>query len=302
MILYAGTGRQMNRHILVFGNGLIGSAINSALRSQHRWERHIVAWPWHERSGRQLAASLSIDLIRESHRIDLVWAAGTSGFGSTDADMALETDHLSEVAELAVILAKRSDQFIFHLFSSLGGLCEGQRLIDRKAAPSPRRAYGLGKMRQEQLVDGLGDHIVPRVYRPSSVYGVAHRGRRGLFASAAMAMLQQKPLTVYGSANTLRDYVFARDIGTYVARLMTEQTVESDTVILASGKPTTVTEAIFAMETLFGRRLYCRYESSPHNSLDMTVRMSALPSALPHTALSVGIASVLQHVARSLAR
>lgn len=301
MISYTAAGRRGPRKVLLFGNGLIGSAIDGALRGQRRWEARTVAWRWTDRAQRAAAAMDLFEGVDQSERVDLIWAAGVSGFGSSDHEMSQETDHVAEVAKLAVQLTHRSDHVAFHLFSSLGGLYEGQCAIERESVANPRRPYGRAKLCQESLIKNIGHGIIPRIYRPSSVYGIAQHGRRGLFAAIAAAIVQQKPLTIYGSANTLRDYVFAQDIGTYIAHTLAADTIAPATEVLASGKPTSVAEAIFAMETQFGRRLYCRFDSAPHNSLDMTVRMSALPQNLPRTALPIGIASVFFNVSRSLA-
>lgn len=299
MIRYAAAAGGEARQVLLFGSGLIGSAIDRALIRQHRWSAEALAWPWSDHAERIRSAS-RIAAEGDFARTDIVWAAGVSGFGSSDEDMARETALVGEVAELAGALARRSDRTVFHLVSSLGGLFEGQRGINPQSRPAPRRAYGRGKLAQEALAQSLGPAVAARIYRPSSVYGTARRGRRGLFTAIVAAMVQQKPLTISGSANTLRDYVFAEDVAQYLTGLIASACSEPGIDIVASGKPTSVAEAIFAIEAQFGRRLYCRYDSDPNNALDMTVRLSALPPSLPRTALPIGIAAVMQSVTRSL--
>lgn len=298
MIRYVKNSCDGPRAVLLFGNGLIGSAIDEALRQQYGWQAKSSGWLWSDRDQRVCAASLLARESPEMVRTDLIWAAGISGFGSSDADMKQETDHVAEIAELAVALGQRSEHVTFHLFSSLGGLFEGQSAIDGASSPHARRPYGRAKLRQEQLVRGLGNSIVPRIYRPSSVYGVAQHGRRGLFAALIAATLQQKPITIYGSANTLRDYVFARDIAAYVVNGVSDDQAAPVTEVLASGKPTSISEAVVTIEQHLGRRLYFRYDSAPHNSLNMTVRFGTPPPTLPRTPLTLGVASVLQSAAR----
>lgn len=300
MIWQTRSGRGNPHHALIFGGGLIGSAINDALRQQQQWASRVVPWSWGDGAQRAAVGQSLLAQMSDAGRIDVVWAAGVSGFASTNEDMDLEHRLMSETADLACHLATPSRQVVFHLFSSLGGLFEGQSPIDRDTVALARRSYGEGKIRQEQMIGSLGKGIITRIYRPSSVYGFAPNGRRGLFSAVVDAISRNKTLTVYGSANTLRDYVFAPDIGDYVARNLIDDNISSSIDILASGKPTALSEAIFMIETMFNKRLYCRYDSAPHNSLDLTVRMSAIPKALRRTPLPEGIFSIFRGMAREL--
>lgn len=299
MILYERDADGEKRHILLFGSGLIGSAIDAAVRRQRRWAARPVAWSWHDRVQRATVAAEISRRIKGASRIDIIWAAGISGFASGDPDMAAETAQVGEILALTRQLAQTNDQLVFHLFSSLGGLYEGQRSIGSQSAAIAKRPYGRGKIEQERLVGALGGNITPRIYRPSSVYGYTSGGRRGLFATMIASMIAYRPIEIYGSAHTLRDYVFAPDIGAFVAHSL-EMAPTRATELVASGKPTSVTETIATLERLVDRRALCRYASAPHNALDMTVQRIALPAALPRTPLLVGIASVFQQMSRSL--
>lgn len=300
MKLYTRQAHANARYLLLFGSGLIGSAIDWALRKQQLWSVESLQWQWNDPDQRAAVAAFLPTRITDAERVDIIWAAGVSGFGSSDSDMELETAQLAEVAQVAYALTGHCGQIVFHLLSSMGGLHEGQRGIGVHSAPAARRAYGRGKLAQEQLVMSLGHRIVPQIYRASSVYGYTRTGRRGLFAAMIAAMLQHRPINVYGSACTLRDYVYAPDIATFIANAVADPPVLAAPKFLASGKPTSVIEAVATLERLLERRLYCRYDSAPHNALDMTVQMSALPVGLPRTPLSIGVASVARDISRNL--
>lgn len=301
MISFCRQTEHHKQHMLLFGSGLIGSAIRDAICKAPAWRAVRMNWMWNDPIQRQLVAAQIETAVSGSERIDIVWAAGISGFASTEADMAAESAHVAEIAGLAQKLATRGHQIVFHLFSSLGGLHEGQCAIGPQSVAVTRRPYGRGKQTQESLIEKLGSTstIFPRIYRPSSVFGYARAGRRGLFATMIASMLSYRPIEIYGSVHTLRDYVFAPDIGVFVGETL-DRPPSAALEFIASGKPTSVTEAITVIEQLLDRRAFCRYSSAPHNMLDMTVHRAAIPASLPRTPILIGVASVLQHMSRSV--
>lgn len=287
--------------MLLFGSGLIGSAVAQSLCSAG-WSDQSLPWDWNDRAQRDAQSTVLSTSVGDATRIDIIWAAGVSGFASSTADMQAETMHVEEVASMARVLAQRSACVTFHLFSSIGGLHEGQSRIGPGSPTSARRPYGEGKLAQESHVLALADFkIVPRVYRLSSVYGYARNGRRGLFPAMIAAMLRNRSLVVFGAPSTLRDYVFANDIGDYIATTLDGSSFPSEPSVefLASGKPTSLDEAIVAVEAEVGRRLYRRFMSSPHNSANITVKMSARPREMPRTPLAMGLSLMHHRMLRS---
>jgi len=289
-----------NRHYLVFGGGLVGAAIDEAIARGGHWQATAMRWDWTDADQRRAQLAALPGLMGESARIDIIWAAGVSGFSSTDADMATETGHVAEVAALARTLSDQCPIVAFHLFSSIGGLFEGQSWIGAESQPRALRPYGRGKLEQEAMVLDLAPGIVPRIYRPSSVYGFTPNGRRGLFAAIIASTLTNRPAVIFGSPHTLRDYVFAQDIGDFLAGTLARPLTGETVMLLASGKPTSLSEAIATIEAQIGRRYYGRFDKAPHNALDMTVRMTALPPGLRRTPLRLGINLVHQSMLRSL--
>ena len=300
MIRYSRKGEAGPQEVLLFGSGLIGSEVDAALLRQRCWQRSTQSWYWSNEARRKSDAIKLVKNFGRVERIDVIWSAGISGFASCDLQMDHETTCLAEIAQVASALADRCGSVYFHLISSLGALFEGHSAIDKYSTPYARRPYGRAKLQQEELIQELSDRIIPKIYRPSSVYGGAKHGRRGLFTAIMAAVIQQRTLTIYGSAQTLRDYVFARDIGTYIANRINDDNAQPVNEILASGRPTSISEAISNVETQLSRRLYFRFATAPHNSLDMTVRPSSIPQMLPRTSLSIGIACVHQAVYRGM--
>jgi len=298
--LYRSCGKDAKRAVLLFGGGLVGSAIADALERQGLWALETIRWDWIDSEQRQRQAAAFVDNLTACERIDVVWAAGTSGFPSIPEQMAQEAAHVAEVLDLTARLRQRASSAVFHLFSSLGGLFEGQSWIDNDSQPFVHRPYGDGKAKQEAMVRAMQPDVVARIYRPSSVYGYTPRGRRGLFSAIIASILTSRPAVIFGSPHTIRDYVLAADIGDFVAQELGREAIGERVHIVASGKPTSLIEAIGIIEDELGRRYYGRFDKAPHNTLDMTVRVSALPPDLRRTSLRFGISLVHQSMMRNL--
>lgn len=298
MKLLTASGRP--HRVALFGSGLIGSAIEERLRQYEAWTVQVRPYSWNEDERRraeltalmdELAASPSGSALGRPRR-SIVWAAGVSGFGASEEQMSQEVGMIAELCEAANALASGHPTLDlgFHLISSGGGLFEGKTQINRRTEPLPLRPYGRGKLRQEHIVRAMEPGISKQIYRPSSVYGFKPSARLGLFATLIMNALANKPTLISGKERTIRDYIFVRDIGDFVARKLLETRGGDAIHILASGKPTTMFEVIASIERLVRRPLYRRFESKPSNARDISFAQSGLPADLIPTPLYVGLA------------
>ena len=287
---------------LLFGTGLIGNSVASALRRGSATARQRqLDWNWSDLDAAAVSvvetAAIESLAAREGSHLSVIWAAGRSGFGTSVEGMTEEYDAFRNVLDTArrvgakLHLARRA----FVHVSSAGGLFEGQVACDRNSTPRPLRPYAEGKLAQEDLVRAdrsLGHrHIV----RPSSVYGYVPGARRGLIPVLVAAGTLSRTAKIFGALKTQRDYVFAPDIGRFVARRVVADTGDRDpgeveTALLASGRPATVFEIIHLIETYIGGPLHLEVDPRPDNARDNTFLPSALPADFRPTGLAEGIA------------
>lgn len=296
---FEGTATTRSQIVMVFGSGLVGSSIVNVLRRSGRPSyTQSQRWSWPIPTSTQTRAveaviKAYIDHQPSSH-ITTVWAAGRSGFGSSEEDMSSEYQAFCGVRTLArkVALTNEAITNSFIHISSAGGLFEGQIACGKDAVPQPIRAYGHGKLQQEAaLVEDseLGHRLI---VRPSSVFGYVPQGRLGLVSALISAAIQHRDAMIFGGLSTQRDFIFAPDIGRYIAQNIfaaAPERTDLEKVIIASGRPATVFEIIKTVEEVVGMPLYLKIDAQPDNALNNTFRTSALPPGFSPTPLRQGV-------------
>jgi nucleoside-diphosphate-sugar epimerase len=310
MKLLRWTGRGGSRHAAaLFGAGLLGGAVEDAFRSKARASAAFMPYAWGDAAAR--AAQL-LDIERalldgaapEGPRsIDVIWAGGRSGFGSSPEDMAAEQEIFAQILAFGSTLQARFPDAAhgFHMISSAGGLFEGISHCGADTAPRPLRPYGNGKLRQEALLHAAAGLELRRIYRPSSVYGFRPGGRLGLVTALASNALTGRTTRIVGSPHTIRDYVSAEDIGRFVAQEALRPSPGADlTFLLASGRPAAMCEMIALVEQAVQTRTLLQYDPNPSNALNMSFRPSALPRRWRPTALETGIRRTVSQVRRAV--
>lgn len=290
----------------IFGTGLIGgSAIGALQRNFGKIRLRSMPWDWHsDTSGQaQQIAKVARSALdgQEEAVFTTIWAAGHSGFGTGFQSMQGELAALEAVIALAKEIGAPlpSNRCCFIHTSSAGGLFEGQTVCGTDTKPMPLRPYGKCKLVQEARVrdgEALGRR---HILRPSTVYGYASGARRGLLAVLIANALQGRTTTIVGALGTQRDYIFADDIGSFIADLVCDHAsnptgVHLSTALLASGRPASIYEVIGLIESCLGRPLFIEIDPYPENALHNTFQRRALPHGFRPTDLREGIAQTVR--------
>jgi nucleoside-diphosphate-sugar epimerase len=280
-----------NRHILLFGSGLLGQAVRGAVRRAGVAEpqHHPFTWADATAQTRQLTALIP----KITGRCDVVWAAGKAGFGAPAEQLAQETDSFLHV--LKTLQDALGDRLRMHLISSAGGLYEGQRFVDQASLANPLRPYGQAKLKQEEVLAHQG--IAGQIYRTSSVFGYVRDGRQGLISALISDGLTGQVTRIFGIPSTLRDYVYAGDVGRFIAaEALGDRPLTGARLILASGKPSTVDEVIGTVARQLGRPLALQFDLSPSNALHNSYRPGSRPKGFTVTPQELAIAQTIEAV------
>jgi nucleoside-diphosphate-sugar epimerase len=297
-----GTENQGQHVVAVFGSGLVGGSIIRSLKLLGVSKCVELPLSWTDAGQRALdlaAVSTAIGQLPAICRIDVIWAAGSAGFGATSEEANAELPAYCDVLNWARNLKNKAgpDKLVLHVLSSAGGLFEGQRFVDGGSSPQPRRPYGVLKLEQEHIAQLLAGDVPVCIYRPSSIYGTGgKKGRSGLINTLILNHKKQAISRIFGGFDTLRDYVLAADIGGFIARQTTIWPKHRETHLLASGKPTTVAEIQGIIEKIMGTPLFVKLDAVPSNASHITFRTSALPQDWHPTDLETGIRLVMRQL------
>lgn len=295
---------EVKRVVLVFGVGLIGNNIVQKFLRCSYVLKFTANYSWLNGTSRVLQGAQILEHIKslfnelsaptslgKFSQIDVLWCAGKGGFGMPESDIAVELASFADVLHLAQSIQANclKCQVRFHMMSSAGGVFEGQRNVDVESAPSIRRPYGLLKLKQEELLSAC-PNLVQYIYRPSSVYGYAGLNRRfGLIPTLLLNANKNKSSVIFGSPDTLRDYVTASDVAEFVVKIVKSNGSASQKYILASGKATTLHEVSRRVQLIINKPLFLRYVKNGGNSAHNTYRKSTYPTGWNPTSLELGI-------------
>lgn len=275
--------------IAVFGAGLVGSGIASALATSRAFEARARPVDWRSPSHREadlarIGAELRLLLgSRSDVVLRTVWAAGRTGLASRERECAEELEGFQGVARLAQGLAREhpAARHGLLLVSSVGGVFEGQRIVGSRSTPSPRRPYGRLKLRQEALLGEAGDVLVGRIVRLTSVYGyIRPRRRLGLVPTLIHNGIRQAKTRIVGRMDTLRDFVWIGDVSRHLSGVLQDEAGwdRPPVLTLGSGKPSSLAEIHRVVEQTLGRRIYVSYSLDPANEADVSIDAAALPA------------------------
>jgi UDP-glucose 4-epimerase len=270
------------------GLGLIGSAVKKHLQKDCQ-DVLALTLDWRESTAvvSQLVAAAE---ERDSQSFELVWCAGKAGFFSSDEDLAAEYELFTGV--VSALKSVYGSRLGVTLLSSAGGIYEGATVVCGLEDVAVERPYGSWKLRQEQWLAEEG--VAARVYRVSSAYGDIEAGQRaGLINRLLECALSGAVAEVFASPSTLRDYVFANDVGRYIGNAVVEQR-ERATYLLATGRPVSVDGLIKMVSAISHRRVRVQYRAQQENQSDIVFQRHLIPADFT--------VSTLEEVVRLLAR
>lgn len=173
--------------------------------------------------------------------------------------------------------AKNNVEIVY--FSS-GGTVYGVKggIISENEPVAPISYYGLSKVQIEDLI-----YFYHRRYnlnylilRPSNPYGYGQNihGKQGLIAVIIGCILDNKPVTIYGDGNTIRDYIYINDFVYYVKELI-RMGILNETINIGSGVGYSINQIIEIFNGIVGYEIpidhvIARGDDVPKMILDTT--------------------------------
>lgn len=294
-ILSNSANRKKCEHlVLMFGLGLIGGAVKKALLTLGYRTEVQIAYGWGDPGQREEGLGIAegfIDGVGPSAgRVSVFWSAGLTNFHSSDDDVEREHQAFEEVLGFAkkMMLGAATRSLDFHYVSSAGGLFEGQCIVNADSRPKPLRPYGRLKLSQEKELLQTVDGNALAIYRPSSVYGpMLGKSRQGLINNLVRNAQRGTSTTLDAHVMALRDYVFAGDIGDFIAKKI--YAGGSGVFFLVSSRCSSIYEVVRKIERVLKTRLPVKYDEFFGNHTNITFSDKVLSADWHPTSLEAGI-------------
>lgn len=291
----------------IIGRGLLGNAIARS-RSD---EPYRVATQWDDDTSirAQLRSGLVGFLAPDRAPVEIYWCAG-KGVTSTPAEqlgreLAVFESFLSALRETP---AEDRTRVSFFLASSVGGAYgRSEHPPFTESTPAvPASAYGAAKLAAESLLreatgDGGWRSLIGRVtnlYGPGQDLGKG----QGLISAIVGSSITQRPVSIYVSLDTLRDYIYEDDCADVVSAGMERisQSPAGTTVTKIMGGMTAISiSAILAEHNRLRKRrtpIILGSGDARGQSLDLRVRSEVWTDldGLVRTPLSEGLDAVFR--------
>jgi UDP-glucose 4-epimerase len=274
--------------------GLLGSSTERVLgRADELWHPgHAFDWTSAEATTQIGLAVDDFTARAEGRPWRIGWCAGAGVVGSDVA--ALEHEGLllgTLLTRLGESLeAGRLGRGLLFFASTAGGLYAGSTAppFDEHTDPRPLSSYGHAKLAQEQMVSRWSAQFgVPSLIgRIANLYGPGQNLSKpqGLISQLCWSQLTQRPLDIYVSLATLRDYLFAPDCGLMIASCLQELAAADRTgeltivKVLASERPMSIGAVLGEFRTVVKKNPRVLLRASPlgrHQVVDLRLRSSS---------------------------
>ena len=292
---------------VVGAGGLVGQHVTAELRGSGQEVRTTnVPWADEDASIRVLTGAVE-DFARArcGRPWSVAWCAGAGVVATGEAELATEVRVFDRVAAALTASVGPGEDGVLFLASSAGGVYAGSAgpPFDERTEPHPLVAYGRAKLAMEGHASAVAQRTGVRVVlgRLANVYGPGQRlGKpQGLLSQLCLAHATRRPLPVFVSLDTIRDYLYAGDAARMVVRTIARAREEPEgsvvVKVLASGRPVTVGYLVSESRRVFHRplRMIPVGGLSAGQVLDLRLESRVWPGvdALATTPLAAGLAS-----------
>jgi nucleoside-diphosphate-sugar epimerase len=275
---------------VIFGSGLIGSEIirTTSIFCAEPVKTQI-NFDWEDSEELKGVISQLMNSARHENikKVEIFWCAGRAGFFASQEEMHKET--LTFCAVVSQFEEEDRITVYFNLLSSAGGLYEGcSGRVNSRITPMPVRPYGESKLEQERILKT--SKVLYRIYRPTTVYGRVSTGARsGLISTLISNTLNQASTTIHASPNTLRDYIYVRDIAKIVVLNGMFRSEAGKAYIIASGRPVSIYHLLEMVRLALGKRPRVNFIPSLGNDQNINFAGVTHPNLASFTSLEEGV-------------
>jgi UDP-glucose 4-epimerase len=285
---------------IVGAGGLLGSAIRR--QSEDSFAGSVIPWDAPE-AAKTILRTDTQRFFAEANggAWTIIWAAGAATVSVTAQQAAVELSTFRALCE-AVRSEAPQGPGVFFVTSSAGGVYAGSAdpPFDVATAPVPVSPYGELKLAQEaSAVEILGRTCAVVIGRFSNLYGPGQNldKLQGLISRLALSAATSKPINIFVSLDTIRDYVFVDDAAAAALALVgaasRNASKEPLLAIIASGEPATIGQLIRTVNQVTKRKVPVALGSHASAAAQVAdLRLIPFDGSIAQTPLPAGVRRV----------
>ena len=250
---------------IVGQGGLLGSTIKDRAETEGFAVFPASKIPWF---GSIQDISMTLDALLEKFLSSvenkpwqIIWAAGSSGVGSSPQSSDTESHSLSHLLR-ALAARPLPSGGSFYLCSSAGAIYAraSDPPFTSDTIPATMNEYGILKMHMESEAISTLENVLPiTIGRISNLYGPWLGQRQGLINRLCQAALDRSALNLFVSMDTIRDYIYTGDAADLIVNAQPPSLSSHQIEIVASGRNTTVSQAVATVSAVAHRKIPVTY-------------------------------------------
>jgi UDP-glucose 4-epimerase len=302
---------------LVFGsNGLLGRGIMSELAAQrHDCTPAEIRWADFELATHDIHHALAnfLSAVGDDDHWAIWWCAGAGVTASSqtvlDTEKATIDVFCKELNDLIALNPSLGHRGVVFFSSSAGGVYAGASdpPFTEMTTPLPIAPYGHYKLAEEALFTSLSKSVPVAIGRLSNLYGPGQNlaKQQGLISQLCAAHHLNRPVNVYVSLDTLRDYIYVHDAArlavSFVSHVAELRPTAPVVKILASGWSVSIGQLLGQTTRVLKRKSLVVLGASSkakQQARDLRLKSVVLPHLddFIHTTLPSGIAATSEDI------
>lgn len=143
------------------------------------------------------------------------------------------------------------------IFASTGGALIGdaEPPVNEDSLPKPISPYGASKLCGETYCHAFSKSygLETICLRFANLYGPHSAHKKGAVTTFIQALMNKRPIVIYGDGKSTRDYVYVDDICTGIKRALSIPVTENEVLHIATGRETTVIKLAHILRNIAGR-------------------------------------------------
>lgn len=299
-----------NKILITGGSGFIGSALVSKLAMDKNNKIYVID-----------IEEPKINLTAEYEKMDIrsdqiqsylqkinpnkiIHLAAQASVAISSKDPILDND-VNVGGSLNILKSATQLNLSQFVFFSTGGAIYGEEVgkkFNEENTTNPQSPYGISKASFENYLNYYSNkfNIPSTIIRPSNVFGPGQNphGEAGVVSIFAKKMLENKPVTIFGSGNEYRDYIFIDDVVDFIEKII-EKNI-TGTYNLCSTRKTKTIEIFELLKKIIDYQ----YEPIMSNSREGDIfgieldnsKASKISNWKPKTALIEGLNKTINHL------